>query len=152
MSNFLLGLLQFRRGTTAERLTVVFEEAEPVFDLTLKEFFIGDGVTLGGVPLNTPPKVVNQAVNLIATADNHNNFTRFTSPNLTYTFSGSTYVVGKEYHGRNASTGELTLVEASGFVIHLPTEGSLIIPPGGTFTLKIVASNEADLFGISEAP
>lgn len=41
--------LQIRRGTDAERLSITPEAGEPVFTLDTKEFFIGDGITQGGV-------------------------------------------------------------------------------------------------------
>lgn len=48
----LLGKIQVRRGTTAERLSVVLDNGEPAWDTDSKEFFLGDGVTPGGVPIN----------------------------------------------------------------------------------------------------
>lgn len=41
--------LQIRRGTDAERLSITPQAGEPVFTLDTKEFFIGDGITQGGV-------------------------------------------------------------------------------------------------------
>lgn len=41
---------QLRRGTDAERLTITPAEGEPIYTTDTKRFFIGDGVTVGGVP------------------------------------------------------------------------------------------------------
>jgi hypothetical protein len=41
--------LQFRRGTEAERLTVVFAEGELIYITDTKKIYIGDGVTVGGI-------------------------------------------------------------------------------------------------------
>lgn len=46
----LLGKIQVRRGTTAERLAVVLDSGEPAWDLDEKRFYTGDGVTPGGIP------------------------------------------------------------------------------------------------------
>jgi hypothetical protein len=55
-----------------------------------------------------------------------------------------------EINGRNAAaTGDLTLVEDTAVTINPPAYGSLVIPPGGTFTLKRVATDEWDLFGVT---
>lgn len=41
--------LQIRRGTNAERLSITPEVGEPIFAVDTGEFFIGDGLTLGGI-------------------------------------------------------------------------------------------------------
>ena len=41
--------IQVRRGTDAERQLVVFDQGEPVYTTDTKEFYIGDGVTAGGI-------------------------------------------------------------------------------------------------------
>lgn len=58
---------------------------------------------------------------------------------------------GEEYHGRYQGAGVLSLEGTSNFVINTPFGGSLDIPPGGTFTVKIVSPNEADLIGLTVA-
>lgn len=40
--------IQFRRGTDAERATIVFNQGEPVWTTDTKILYIGDGSTLGG--------------------------------------------------------------------------------------------------------
>lgn len=105
----------------------------------------------GGGGGGIPPVVIESTTNLDADASNAGNYTRFTNASgKTYTFDDAeSYVVGAEYHGRNANTGNLTLTEAGGMTINPPADGTLVIPPGGTFTVKIVASDEADLFGVT---
>jgi hypothetical protein len=40
--------IRLRRGTNAERLTVIFADSEPVYTTDTHKLFVGDGVTLGG--------------------------------------------------------------------------------------------------------
>lgn len=40
--------IQFRRGSTADRLAVIPENGEPVWDTEIKRVYVGDGVTPGG--------------------------------------------------------------------------------------------------------
>ena len=146
-----LGLVQFRRGPTSDRIQKTFDDGEPIFDTDEKEIYIGDGTTVGGVRVGYRVEVINQSTNLVATKADHNKYHRFVGSGLTYTFDGNIdYLNAREYHGRNVGPGELTLVATNGFVINTPTEGGLIIPVGGTFTVKIVGNKEADLFGITE--
>lgn len=53
-----------------------------------------------------------------------------------------------EFYGANrAASGNLTIVAGSGVTINVPAGGSLVINPGGTYTLKRVAVDEFDLMG-----
>ena len=150
MATYLLGKLQVRRGTSAERMAVIFDNGEPVYDIEEEEIYIGDGATFGGIPASKRAEVVGITTNQVATKGGYDRYMRFDGLNLTYTFDvNESYVSGREYHGRNVGTSNITIVE-SGLVINPPTEGSLIIPPGGTFTVKIVSETEADLFGVTE--
>jgi hypothetical protein len=45
--------LRLRRGTDAERLLITPFAGEPIFTTDTKQLFIGDGATLGGVPIDT---------------------------------------------------------------------------------------------------
>lgn len=78
-------------------------------------------------------------------------YARFTgSAPKTYTFRDTdAFVVPQEFHGRNVSAGDLTLMTEGIFVINPPYGGTLVIPQGGTFTIKIVSATEADLFGVT---
>lgn len=88
---------------------------------------------------------------LTATAAASGKYTRFLNDAAkTYTFDdGEGYVVGTEYHGRNVGAGELLIATAGGMVVNAPYAGTLVIPQDGTFTVKIVASDEADLIGVT---
>lgn len=106
------------------------------------------------VPPSVPAPVVAEAgTSLLADGTNAGNYTRFTSASAkTYSFDdGETYAIDAEYHGRNVGAGDLTLTEVGSFSINPPAGGTLVIPQGGTFTVKIVASAEADLFGVTVA-
>jgi len=95
------------------------------------------------------PVVTESGASLTATGANAGNYTRFTNASAkTYSFdSAETYGVGAEYHGRNAGAGGLTLAEAGTFTLNAPVGGTLVVEEGGTFTVKIVAPGEADVFG-----
>lgn len=120
------------------------EEAEYLFDGYGWVLFSGGGTS------SAAPVVTDATTNLDADGTNSGNYTRFTnSGTKTYTFdSADTFTVGAEYHGRNVGAGNLTITEAGSFTINPPAGGSLVVPQGGTFTIKIVASAEADLFGL----
>lgn len=109
-------------------------------------------ITSGG-GASVAPVVTESGTSLNATGSNNGNYTRFTNPGAkSYTFSDSeTYSAGDEYHGRNVGAGDLTITEAGGMTINAPAGGTLVIPQGGTFTVKIVAVDEADLFGVTVA-
>ena len=50
LENTIIKLL-FRRGTDTERQSVTFALGEPGFTTDTKRFFVGDGVTTGGIPI-----------------------------------------------------------------------------------------------------
>lgn len=56
-----------------------------------------------------------------------------------------------EWHLRNVGAGDATISPVVGVTVNLPTGGSLVIPQGGTVTLKRVAADERDLFGLVTA-
>lgn len=95
--------------------------------------------------------VTESTTNLDATSANAGNYTRFTNGSAkTYTFdSAEVYNVGDEYHGRNVGGGDLTIFATSGFLLNPPAGGTLVVPQHGTFTVKIVGADEADVFGVT---
>lgn len=98
--------------------------------------------------------VTEATVELTATSANAGNYTRFTNASpKAYNFdSAQTYSVGAEYHARNVGAGDIVLTQVGSFVLNPPADGSLIVPQGGTVTVKIVAAQEADVFGVTGAP
>lgn len=56
-----------------------------------------------------------------------------------------------EWHLRNVQGGVATIVPDTYTIVNLPTDGTLVIEAGGTITLKRVAYNEFDLFGLVTA-
>jgi hypothetical protein len=103
----------------------------------------------GGVP----PVVTESGTSLTADGTNSGKYTRFTNASAkTYSFDDSeTYTIGAEYHGYNVGAGNLTLTEVGAFTVNSPAGGTLVIPQGGVFTVKIAATDEADLFGVTVA-
>jgi hypothetical protein len=61
--------IRIRRGTDAQRSTVVFEMAEVAFATDTEKFYIGDGVTPGGILIDDQTLSYNAATNTITTAD-----------------------------------------------------------------------------------
>jgi hypothetical protein len=51
--------IQIRRGTDAERRTVVFSDGEPVFTQDTKKFYVGDGITSGGIGIVIHPPLTS---------------------------------------------------------------------------------------------
>jgi hypothetical protein len=97
------------------------------------------------------PPVIDETDEITNALDSvYGNYTRFSHVSAIYHFSDAeTYEVGAEYHGRYTGVGVLTITGDTGFTINPPAGGSLQIPQGGTFTVKIVAADEADLFGVT---
>lgn len=49
-TQFIIDKIQFKRGTTAQRMAIMLDVGEPFFDETEGAAYTGDGVTLGGIP------------------------------------------------------------------------------------------------------
>ncbi len=101
--------------------------------------------TGGGAPITDTTG--ETGTSLTATPANAWDYTRFTNAaTKTYTFdSAQSYVLNDEYHGRNVGAGDLTIAEAGTFVITPPVGGSLVIPQGQSFIVKITGATTADL-------
>lgn len=101
-----------------------------------------------------PPMIARPDVTTIVDGTMGNTYSRFTNAAAkTFQFTTTAALaVNTEFHGRNVGAGALTLVAGAGFTLYPPAGGSLIIPQGGTFTVKIIAANEADVIGVTEAP
>jgi len=63
--------IRIRRGTNAQRVSVVFELAEIAFTTDTNKFYIGNGVTAGGILIDDQSLTYNSATNTITTADGH---------------------------------------------------------------------------------
>lgn len=84
--------------------------------------------------------------------DDVGKYLRFTAVSTqTYTVEPTSTVAWPtdcEIHGRNAGIGDLTIVPGVGVTINAPYLDTLVIPLGGTFTLKRVGdTDEWDVFG-----
>lgn len=100
------------------------------------------------VPLASSPVVNTSSALVTATPETAGRYTRFSHASPSYHFSDSeSYVIGAEYRGRYAGSGSLMITSDTGFVINAPAGGTHEILPDGTFTIKIVAADEADLSG-----
>ena len=63
--------IRIRRGTDAQRASVVFELAEIAFTTDTHKFYIGDGLTPGGILIDDQSLSYNAATSTITTADGH---------------------------------------------------------------------------------
>lgn len=65
--------------------------------------------------------------------------------------SHSTHAItaGSECHFRNVGAGACTINPNSAVTVHVAAGGSLVIPQGGTVTLKNVGTDEFDLIGLT---
>lgn len=111
-----------------------------------------DAVAGGGIDNDQgAPVVVETGTTRTALPAAAGDYVRFTNAAAkTYTFDDSlAFQVGQEFHGRNAGAGDLEIVATTGFTMNIPFGGSLFVPEGGTFTVKIVGVDEADLFGVT---
>ncbi|MNY20919.1 hypothetical protein D3C86_1544330 [compost metagenome] len=61
--------------------------------------------------------------------------------------AGVIWLDDTEIHGRNVGATDLTLTQGAGVTLNTPFGGTLLIPTGGSFTLKRVASDEWDVIG-----
>lgn len=77
-------------------------------------------------------------------------YLRFTATGAkTATFDdGEGFTAGQEFHIANrAASDNLTLTAAGTMTLNAPAEGTLVVEPGATVTVKIVATDEADVIG-----
>ena len=61
---------------------------------------------------------------------------------------GDGFAANQEFHITNrGASGDVTLTAAGGMTLNAPKGGSLVLEPGDTVTVKIVAADEADVMG-----
>jgi len=60
-TQFVIDKIQFKRGTTAQRMAIVLDVGEPFFDETLEAEYVGNGTTPGGVPSSGVGSGITQA-------------------------------------------------------------------------------------------
>lgn len=113
----------------------------------LKQSLVSDLATSAGFAgINTISGTSHNMV--VADAGTYMRFTNASAKTLTVQENSTEpLAAASEYHGRNVGAADLTIVEAGVVMVNPPAGGSLIIPSGGTFTLKRVAVDEFDLFG-----
>lgn len=106
--------------------------------------------TGGGDPVG-PPEVISEAGDYDVLAADQGKYIRMTGgsakdinvrPEATEALPAN-----GEWHFRNTNAGDVTIVEGSGVTVNPPNGGTLVVPVGGTVTLKRVAEDEFDLLG-----
>jgi hypothetical protein len=58
-----IGKIKVRRGTDSQRITNVFEEGEVIYSVDKRRIFVGDDVTLGGVPVSNRNYIIESLGN-----------------------------------------------------------------------------------------
>ena len=61
------------------------------------------------------------------------------------------WAVDTELHGRNCAVGNLTLTPGAGVTLNAPYLGTLVVPPGGAYTLKRGAADVWDVLALTVA-
>lgn len=128
---------------------LIFNQAEGYYEkfggATWAELETGGGDPVG------PSEVISEAGNYDVLAADQGKYIRLTGgaakdinvrPEATEALP-----VNGEWHFRNTNIGDATFVEGSGVTVNPPNGGTLVVPVGGTVTLKRVAEDEFDLLG-----
>lgn len=108
-----------------------------------------------GPPGNNPTVVGESGTTFTISSSNVSTYTRLTNAGTkTITVpeeSTEALTPNGEWNIRNVGAGAATISPAGAVVVNAPFGGTLVIPAGGTVTLKRVAEDEFDLMGVTEA-
>ena len=117
-----------RRGTNNERKQVMFEPGELVYTTDTKRVFIGDGVTVGGVPVSNSNSVLSTFPTTSAVGD------FIFRPDLLRTYvattSGFTYI-GPYPDNKSIDFFDNKLQVASGGIFYNKLNPNIVSPTGG---------------------
>lgn len=113
--------------------------------------YVRQSLSWAALVIPPAPVVTESTTSRSALPAHAGDYTRFThaDPKMYEFDGGESWVVGSEFHGRNHGAGPIEISGTGGMTVNLPTDGSEFIPQGGTFTVKVVSENEADLFGVT---
>lgn len=114
--------LRLKRGTDAQRLAITFEEGELVYTTDTKKLFVGDGTTLGGVPILSSG-ILDQDVNL-------NNYDIIGSGDIS--IDGD--VIATRFLGDGSLITGISLDQIEEFNVNLPTDGEALVFNAGSWT------------------
>jgi hypothetical protein len=67
--------------TTDQRVNLIFEESEILYDTNLKTYFGGDGVTMGGFPIGGTFSITRELITITQANVDSKSFALLTSPN-----------------------------------------------------------------------
>lgn len=95
------------------------------------------------------PMIVVSAASRSLAAGDSGSYLRFTAAGAKELSIASGIVAGdREFHVANRSaSGNLTITPDGGVTLHPPGEGTLVLAPGHTVTIKGIGANEGDVFG-----
>lgn len=111
----------------------------------------GANVKTPSARLHAAPVVADAGTSTTALPAHAGQYRRFTAATAkVWNFDlAQAYEVNSEFHARNVGANNLTLTPVGGFTLNAPYSGTLVVPPGGTVTVKIVAAGVADVFGVT---
>lgn len=105
-------------------------------------------ITATAAPAETITDATTARVLVITDSGKYLRFTSTSAKALTVPPQSSvSWVADTEVHVRNHGASNLTLTPGSGVGLNPPYAGTLVVPPGGTVTLKRVASDSWDVMG-----
>lgn len=120
--------LRLKRGTDAQRLAITFEEGELVYTTDTKKLFVGDGTTVGGVPVLSSG-ILDQDIDL---------------NNYDIVGSGEISIVGDVIASRFIGDGSLvtgiTVDQLANTNLVLPQAGETLVYDGVEWTNAILNS------------
>ena len=130
-----------RRGTNAERSQVLFESGEVVYTTDTKRVYIGDGTTVGGVPISN----INSVLTSFPTTSSIGDFVYRPDLLRTYvaTTSGFTYI-GPYPDNQSIDFLDNKLQVASAGVTYVKLNQNVAAPNGGVIYTPVGLSINYD--------
>lgn len=120
--------LRLKRGTDAQRLAITFEEGELVYTTDTKKLFVGDGTTVGGVPILSSG-ILDQDIDL-------NNYDIIGSGEISIVGD----VIASRFIGDGSLVTGITVDQLANANIVLPQAGDSLVYDGVEWTNAILNS------------
>lgn len=114
--------LQVLRGTTIQRLAMTPLVAELVFDTDLAMMFVGDGITVGGIPFSGEQTEVTVIYTADASLSGVDNAIANSATPIDFTLPDATNY-NKSININNAGSGLLNVLTFGGQLIYGPLSG-----------------------------
>jgi hypothetical protein len=149
--------LQIRRGTDTERQTITPVEGEPIYTTDLKQVWIGDGSTVGGIPVGS---TIDLEVDGVANVD-QSKLNLISGTNVTLSDDGvggvTINAAGGVSHGVASGTdtyittiaGVTSLADGDAFIIRFTNgnEDESTLNINGLGAVALYRSNDGEIIG-----